>query len=305
MRAPSENAYRGCLLGLALGDAAGAPYEGGPLERALWGLLGHTRTGKHRWTDDTQMTLDLGESLLVCQGLNPDHLAEAFARSYRWHRGYGPGMARLLKRIRRGESWQQANRAVYPDGSFGNGAAMRAPVLALFYFSQPAELLAAARQSAEITHAHPLGVAGAVLLASATAALLRGSSDLDFIAQAVKDAAAPVFETQWQEIQGWQAAGHLPEARELARSLGNGMTAASSCMTALYLAWRFRALPFEDLLHFARRLGGDVDTLCAMSGALWGAANGAEALPQERLQRLEQLERLQALADALYQQAQP
>ena len=51
--------YRGCLVGLAMGDALGAPYEGGVLERAVWRLLGRTRAGELRWTDDTQMSLDL------------------------------------------------------------------------------------------------------------------------------------------------------------------------------------------------------------------------------------------------------
>ena len=56
--------FIGCVLGLATGDAMGAPYEGGPLERAIWRLIGKTRDGCSRWTDDTQMAIDLAESLL-------------------------------------------------------------------------------------------------------------------------------------------------------------------------------------------------------------------------------------------------
>jgi hypothetical protein len=51
--------FIGCLLGLATGDALGAPYEGGPLERLVWRLIGRTSDGCLRWTDDTQMALDL------------------------------------------------------------------------------------------------------------------------------------------------------------------------------------------------------------------------------------------------------
>ncbi len=50
----------GSVLALALGDAFGAPYEGGILERAVWALIGR-RNGKRRWTDDTQMTIDVIE----------------------------------------------------------------------------------------------------------------------------------------------------------------------------------------------------------------------------------------------------
>ena len=62
---PTADQAAGCLLGLALGDALGAPYEGGPLERGLWMLIGKTRSGHLRWTDDTRMSLDLAEVLLA------------------------------------------------------------------------------------------------------------------------------------------------------------------------------------------------------------------------------------------------
>ncbi len=50
--------FEGCLLGLALGDALGARFEGGIAERALWWFIGTTREGHMRWTDDTQMSLE-------------------------------------------------------------------------------------------------------------------------------------------------------------------------------------------------------------------------------------------------------
>ena len=49
---------RGAVLASALGDAFGAPYEGGVTERLIWGVLGR-RSGKRRWTDDTQMSVDV------------------------------------------------------------------------------------------------------------------------------------------------------------------------------------------------------------------------------------------------------
>ena len=160
---------QGCLLGLALADALGAPFEGGVLERALWRMIGTTRRGDMRWTDDTQMTIDLVESYLAIGAIDSDDLARRFAQSYRWSRGYGPGAAKVLKRIAAGTDWRKANRSVYPSGSFGNGAAMRAPLVGLTYADRPAEVLEAVRASAAVTHAHPLAVEGATLLAVATA----------------------------------------------------------------------------------------------------------------------------------------
>ena len=109
----SEEIYSGCFYGLALGDALCAPYEGGILERGLWKLIGKTKAGETRYTDDTQMSLDVAQSLLEQGKVDQDHLATKFASNYRWSRGYGPGAAKMLKKIRKGISWQEVNRQRY------------------------------------------------------------------------------------------------------------------------------------------------------------------------------------------------
>jgi len=96
------NKFRGCLIGLALGDALCAPFEGGLLERTLWKFFSKTRNGEIRFTDDTQMCKDLAESIIAYKGINQDALAEKFASSYKWSRGYGPSVAKLLKKIKQG-----------------------------------------------------------------------------------------------------------------------------------------------------------------------------------------------------------
>ena len=154
----TRDRYEGALLGLALGDALGAPLEGGVFERLVWRLIGRTREGRMRWTDDTQMSLDVCASLIEHGAVNADDLAQRFAHSYRWSRGYGPAAAKLLKRIARGTAWHEANRSVYREGSFGNGGAMRAPVVGLAYAARPAALPTAAQDCARVTHAHPLGL---------------------------------------------------------------------------------------------------------------------------------------------------
>ena len=92
-----EDRIAGKICGLVLGDVYGAPHEGGFAERALWWLLGRCG-GKRRWTDDTQMTLDVIASLLALGHIDQADLASRFAKSYRWSRGYGPGAATILRR---------------------------------------------------------------------------------------------------------------------------------------------------------------------------------------------------------------
>ncbi len=292
--------FEGCLLGLALGDALGAPHEGGIVERLVWRLIGATVQGQMRWTDDTQMALDIAESLAVQGALDADDLARRFAASYRWSRGYGPGVARLLRRVARGADWREANRSVFPEGSFGNGGAMRAPVIGLYYAHRFAELADAARLSASITHAHPLGQEGAVLVASATALALGTRNPLEIVRAAAAHCALQPFVLRLRTAEQWLQEGSEPDASSVARHFGNGIAASTSCVTAVYIALRFMDRPFVDMQRFCVDVGGDVDTIGAMAGAVWGAANGVAALPQHQLAQLEQGGRLKAAAAALY-----
>lgn len=293
----------GALLGLALGDAGGAPYEGGILERALWSLVG-SRGGKQRWTDDTQMTIDVIESLVECGRVDQGDLARRFAQSYRWSRGYGPSAARVLKRIRRGQHWEAASRLVFPEGSFGNGGAMRAPAVGLFFATAgEEEIVKAACATAAVTHAHPLGREGAVLIALATALAYNDASSLSIIERLCQRAESPEFSRRLHQAGSWLRAGDIVAPQMVAGELGNGIAAVESCVTAVYVALAFRSNSFGELLEFAIELRGDVDTIAAMAGAVWGAARGLDALPGALLERLEQCGRLEALAQSLAEAA--
>jgi ADP-ribosylglycohydrolase len=68
----------------------------------------------------------------------------------------------------------------------------------------------------------------------------------------------------------------------------------------VYLALAYRDGSFLEMQRKAASIGGDVDTIGAMAGAIWGAANGVGGLPAEPLGRLEARARLVELADALY-----
>ena len=298
----------GSLLALALGDAMGAPYEGGWPERLLWRALGRTRQGLRRTTDDTQMNKDVAQSMLACYGLQPDDAAARFAASYRWSRGYGPGAARVLKHIAKGEPWQQARLRVYALGSWGNGGAMRAPVVALWVQSQLqgdcALSVSLAREQASITHAHPLAQDGAALIAAAvhTAWEMQATSlPADLWFQKVVQHANVTNPNRWasrmaQAVHWLQPPAAAPGPREVAAQLGNGISALDSCVTSLYLAARFIRSDFQQLLEFVQRMGGDADTIAAMAGSIYGATRGEASLPADVLATLEDRADLRQLA---------
>lgn len=287
------------MLGLALGDALGAPFEGGPLERALWYLIGKTRKGRARWTDDTQMSLDLAESLTARRTLDPDDVAQRFAASYRWSRGYGPGAARVLKRIRGGVNWRVANTTAFPEGSFGNGAAMRAPVVGLFYANDLARLDEPVRASAIITHAHPLGQEAAVLVARATALAMHACTPAEILSALHARAEHPGFRERLDIARSWVRSSDA-HPNEVRRRLGNGIAATESCVTAIYIALRFLDSPLAEMLHYVAACRGDVDTIGAMAGAIWGARNGESGLPLDALAELEDADRIRGVALALH-----
>ncbi|MCW5211811.1 ADP-ribosylglycohydrolase family protein [Desulfobulbus sp. TB] len=298
----------GAVLASALGDAFGAPYEGGVLEQMLWRMLGRQK-GKRRWTDDTQMSVDVIESLLVCNRVEQDDFAQRFAHSYRWSRGYGPGAAKLLKRIRQGEHWQLAHRAIYANGSFGNGGAMRAAPVGLFYGTEEREKLIQAVQAATfITHAHPVGQDGAVLIALTVALVYQGASVLEIFKQLRLSLQTVDMLNRLAVAEQFFHAEHPVTPKQVAQELGNGIRAVDSCITAVYIGLALSTAPFVDLLSYTREVGGDTDTIGAMAGAIWGAARGYRQLPEELLQELEQrhfLEELACrLADAVVQRVQ-
>ncbi|WP_339133234.1 MAG: ADP-ribosylglycohydrolase family protein [Candidatus Electrothrix sp. GW3-4] len=292
----SQDRICGAVLASALGDAFGAPYEGGKVERLLWLVLGRRR-GRRCWTDDTQMSVDVMESLLACKRIDQKDLAHRFAHSYRWTRGYGPGAGKLLKRIRRGEPWQIANRAVYPNGSFGNGGAMRAAPIGLFYGAgRERRLVRAVREATVVTHAHPAGQDGAVIIALTTALACLDYSVQEIFKRLRLHIQTVDVQNRLTVAERLLHADHPVLPKQVASELGNGIRAKDSCVTAFSVGLALREAPFSHLLTYIRKVGGDTDTIGAMAGAIWGAACGYRQLPEEFLQQLEQRQYLEELA---------
>ncbi|MCG8614365.1 MAG: ADP-ribosylglycohydrolase family protein [Pseudomonadales bacterium] len=291
--------YKGCFLGLAMGDAFAAPFEGGPIERLLWRAIGHTSTGERRFTDDTQMAIDLTKSFLHNHRIDQDHLAQQFAQSYRWSRGYGPSTSNLLKRIKKGNCWREINKKKFKGGSFGNGAAMRAPILALCFPQDTLRLLESTIRSAEITHAHPLGIEGAKLIALVTQKALAKSPNETVLKEMLHLCESETFVDKTMYCQSALRQATL-EPRTIRIHLGNGIAATDSCVTAIYFALKFRDLDFDIMLGQIIKLGGDTDTIGAMAGAIWGAFNGSQTL-EPKISKLERGQDIISYAEQLFQ----
>jgi len=276
------DAARGALLGTFVGDALGMPFEGEASAAIPARLeMAEARLGRGTYTDDTQMAIALAESLLACDGLDEEHLARAFVDAYDSRRGYGRGTRTVLGLIADGVPVADAAREAFaPDGSLGNGAAMRVAPVAVRYAGDGAALLDAARRSARVTHAHDVAVDAAAAQAAAIAAALRG----DDILRAARDAAATA-ELRDALAEAETLLARRPSPETVAAALGNGFTAHESVPAAIYAAAAHAR--FEDAVTFAVRCGGDTDTIGAMAGAIAGAREGAAAIPARWLDALE------------------
>ena len=161
---------------------------------------------------------------------------------------------------------------------------MRAPIMALFRPDALTELIHNTGLSAEVTHAHPLGIEGAVLIALTTALLLKKPENPLIV---LPQSQTPEFQKRLQLARTWLEAKEPVSAKQVAKHLGNGITAPTSCVTAIYCAVRFLDDEFVSMLSFIKRMGGDVDTIGAIAGSLWGAYNGATQLPTTKIEQRE------------------
>jgi ADP-ribosylglycohydrolase len=278
------------LDGLSVGDAFGDRFfvspdsveqliEARALARAPWG-----------YTDDTEMATAIVDVLDARGRVDQDALARAFAQRYAKDpgRGYGGGAHSILRAIGAGEPWRDASRSAFSGmGSLGNGGAMRAAPVGAYFADDLDAVVEQARLSAEVTHAHPDGQAGAIAAAVAAAYAHRwradraslggeslfavvlahtpGSATREMIERAAKlDASEPV------EIAMW--------------SLGTGskVTSADTVPFSLWCAARHLG-DYEEALWTTVSGLGDRDTTCAIVGGIVALSCGREAIPAEWL----------------------
>jgi poly(ADP-ribose) glycohydrolase ARH3 len=303
--------FRGALLGCFVGDALGRPFEGASpddarLKRELAARL--VRAGAWMYTDDTEMMIGVAESVIHRGGLDAEDVLRTMAAGYDPARGYGKGMKLSFAALAHGVSPERVAFSAWPEGSTGNGAAVRVVALACLHHHEPDRLEQLADQAAAITHAHPVGRAGCVLHSLALASALRLEPTTGFDRQAFLDQLARRIAGRHAGLAGKLTAmkplvASPPRPREVVSVLGNGVPADESVPLALF-AFVSGYPSFEGVVTRAIEHGGDTDTIGAMAGALIGAATGAAAIPGPWLDNLENAQRgrdhVVALADDLH-----
>ncbi|MET9430172.1 ADP-ribosylglycohydrolase family protein [Streptomyces sp. NPDC003036] len=266
----------GTVLGSAVGDALGAPFEFGlpGVYRARFPDGVGEMCGGGGWdpgeaTDDTQMAVLVGESLLERGDLD---LPDIFDRFRRWAAGEPKDIGLQTEDVlTNGEPWDLAAALHFRlnGRAAGNGSLMRAATSAVYFAGAGRTgTMAAARRIAALTHGDRAAWEGTAVLHELIRVALDGADPV----AAVPDTLAAVHadhRARWATVlaPGW----HPDHASEF-----NG--AVWPCLGSALWALRVTG-SFEDALAAAIDLGGDTDTVAAVTGALAGAVYGAAAIP--------------------------
>jgi poly(ADP-ribose) glycohydrolase ARH3 len=291
--------FRGCMLGQAVGDALGAPFETMPGSAIYYGfgsarkILASPPVDVLEYTDDTQMMIGVAETLVERGHIDQDFLMQAFVANFDARRAYGAGAHQLIEHAACGNDWRKLADSIFAGGSFGNGAAMRVAPIGLLFHGDLDRVEHQATLSAVVTHTHPIGIDSARLFAVAVALSLHGGtfSSEAFFGELQKRAATDEFcmaLEQASNLTGDSYVGALGVSVEAHRSVPTALACFASSPAS-----------YEDAVGRAIGLGGDVDTIAAMTGALSGARLGISAIPAHLINLLEDGAKGQSYIDRL------
>lgn len=289
---PLERA-RLCLEGLSVGDAFGEQFFIGPDEAEERIAVRRPPDPTWTYTDDTQMACSVYEVLQEHSFIDQDALALSFAAHYERQRGYGPNMHRLLARIREGEPWREVARSLFGgEGSQGNGASMRAAPIGAYFADDLDAVVLNARRSADVTHAHPEGIAGAIAVAVAAAWACQLRDELAPAPHDYLDLIMPLVPDSQVKERIRHARNLQPNSSVMlaVAALGNGigLSAIDTVPFALWCAAQ-RLNDYEQALWLTVSALGDRDTTCAIVGGIVVLYDGGKTLPGEWLTSREPL----------------
>ena len=318
--------FQGTLIGVAIGDTLGHPFEG-KLRTKIYSyfkdfneFIQEYRDIFKTYTDDTQLTIHTAKAIIQGNGFNTYNFIQEYVR---WLDdppiGPGYGCISSIRKLKYGVPWKEA-----ASNSGGNGTVMRIAPIGLFYSQDLKGLKTTAIKSSIITHSHPAASAGAVVIARAIAYLIDKSPETGFS----KD---KLFEVMISSISGsqediWEEfikilyklkdnldmpieAGLIKFSQAGVKSpyfieeyLGQAFVhpyAISTVICSLFIFLN-RLSSFEDCIFELATAGGDSDTAGAIGGSLAGAYFGMKNIPNDLIKLVKNHKKILRLSEELY-----
>jgi ADP-ribosylglycohydrolase len=325
---PLLERYRGCILGLAIGDALGHPTEfvpSLPAIRSRWGPRGVTTfecTEDHpagTFTDDTQMAVAAARALIRAGRSDLDTLMAmlgvefvAWSRSSENDRAPGGACMAGCSALSSGAAWRQAGVAQ----SKGCGAAMRAAPFGLYFADDVPTMVQTSAAQSVLTHRHPTGIASSVAAAAAVAHVCRGE-DLATLVDSVR-AAVERLDAQFLIDLGCPSGlahstgnGEMlaslsrlvgvqdVESDDVCSLLGQGWVGEEAVTAAIWCVLRAQGA-FRDSVLRGANSSGDSDSIACIAGAIAGSLGGVSAIDPVWISGVEKTHTLDLLACTLY-----
>jgi len=309
-----KNRIKGCLIGVAAGDSMGMPSSMMSPEEI------NTRFGKiktflpapedhliHRGmvageiTDDTQQTLAIADSIIEKGEVDSMSIAEHLIK---WAEDLGifnnnvagPSTLRALNMIRNGKSIEESG--IVGDT---NGACMRIGAVGIYGKGEFKRTLDAVEKSCKATHNTNIAIAGASAIAIVIGKAIRGESDVDTLIAYAKEAVneGMIRGNIWYSASiskriDWvldliETAENKEQAMlDMYNYIGAGVQISETVPTCLGILKLSQGSPIETV-KIASNLGGDCDTIAAISGSMAGAIAGSDAFPAEWIKKLEKI----------------
>lgn len=306
----------GSILGAAVGDALGAPFEG------LWSysipeksklLANYAEFEGYplgQYTDDTQLTIATIESIIALSAINPADIAKRIFQLFKNQAVIGPGGAcsGAASEYFQHKDWYRCGA---PEGSAGNGTAMRTAALGLSFLNNSENLSTIVADVSRITHRDTRSIAGGIVIAKAAQILaidtnIEAKDLCDTLAETIKTI-HPSFSQLIQALSKYldQDIGSDLALNFIAWS-GMGYAELEKPIitpfvipTVLAALWSIIKYPYSwsDAVAEAIGLGGDVDTLGAIVGGLMGAKLGINSIPDHLVKTVVDYQYLKKIAD--------
>lgn len=289
------------LLGTAIGDALGVPFESMLVNNKLlveWDGKGYLGSEYHQlqpgqYSDDTQMSLMVAESLVDSNGFNPEDLSKRYVD---WiisgrARGYGKTTLMAVQNLVAGKSWADSGIA----GSYGNGTAMRAAPFGVYYRNDLDTLIKVVKIDSSITHVSEDAEAGALAIALASAYAVNNDTD-NLLSKIVPHLTESKVKKTLSGLDALVSSDNITPQQAL-RVLGTKANVRETVPAALYCFLKFDN--YHDAIFSAIKAGGDTDTTAAIVGALFGAKLGMGGINSD-FYSVEDFDKLVALDSKLF-----